>query len=327
MHGSARTSRTVAAKRLLGASGLAGSLLLATACSSGPGFHAGPSTDALGPLPSPSSTALPYGEALDDAVTPVGAALALLNKATNLKDLGTALDNAQQAASTASRDLQDSTAPADASDQNHKLWAALNVLSTDLGTVQTDITTDKACATSSALAEAGQLQSLKDVAGALQTLSAAGYASNYTAPTLPAPQQRALGNGTWVRQGGTSGTGVLKVDNSNGDGDAVVTLSKSGQSAYSLYVVKGQSTTVNGIEDGTYDVYTTSGLDWDANAKMFTENCDFQKFDSPVPYTTDYHGDGSYTYYEETITLHAKAGTDPGDTASSKVPPDQYPTP
>lgn len=303
---------------------LAGALLLATACSSAryPGQDAGPVPDgSMGPLPSssPSPTTVPYGLALESYIAPLSTALGQLTQAGSLDDLNTALAGAQQAASAGAQGLQGADAPSAVADAHRQLYVALGDLATDLGDVQTDISTSKVCATSSALAETGQSQGLKDTVSALQTLSTAGYTSTFSLPQLPQPQQRALNNGAWVREGHDDGSGVLTVDNSAGSTDAVLTLTKDGQSAYSFYVGKGQSAKVSGIEDGSYAIYFTGGTDWDDSTKKFTENCAFTKFQDTADFTTT-----ATTYQTYTLTLSASVG---GNAQTDAVPPDSYPVP
>ncbi|WP_280687179.1 hypothetical protein [Kitasatospora sp. GAS204B] len=324
MHVSPRITGSAGRHPLRRTAVLAGALLLATACSSAryPGPNPGPVPDgSMGPLPtsSPSPTTVPYGQTLESYIAPLSTALGQLTSAGSVTELGTALAGAQQAASDGAQGLQGTDAPAEVADTHRQLYVALDTLATDLGTVQSDIGSSKVCATSSALAETGQSQGLKDVTTALQALSTAGYTSTFTAPQLPQPQQRALKNGTWVREGHDDGSGELTVDNTAGSTDAVLTLTKAGQSAYSFYVGKGQSTKVTGIEDGTYDIYFTGGTDWDDASKKFTEDCAFTKFQDSADYTTT-----NSTYQTYTLTLTASVG---GNAQTNAVPPDTYPVP
>ncbi|MCX4749830.1 hypothetical protein OG455_30675 [Kitasatospora sp. NBC_01287] len=324
LHGSPRTTsspgRGAARHPLRQTAVLTGALLLAAGCTAAHDQGAAP-VGSMGPLPtaSPSPTALPYGQVLESYVSPVSNALAQLTQAGSLDDLNTALASAQQAASAGAQGLQGEDAPSAVGDTHRQLYVALGSLATDLGAVQSDISSSKVCATSSALAETGQSQGLKDVATALQTLSAAGYSSTFTVPQLPQPQQRALDNGAWVRKGSADGSGELTVDNTSGTTDAVLSLVKDGQSAYSFYVLKGKSTKVTGIEDGTYNIFFTGGLDWDDSTKKFTQSCEFTKFDDTADFTTT-----SSTYQTYTLTLSASVG---GNAQTDTVPPDTYPVP
>jgi hypothetical protein len=48
----------------------------------------------------------------------------------------------------------------------------------------------------------------------------------------------------------------------------------------SIYVQANSSATLSGIR-GDYQVYFKSGTDWDGQARTFTRDCRFQKFDDP----------------------------------------------
>jgi len=301
---------------------LVGTLLLATACGSANGPDS-TATGTPGQLPTSSPTPIPYGEILNAEIAPVSTALSLLGQAGSLDALNTALGNAQQAASSSAQALQETTAPVAVAATHRRLYVALSSLATDLGNVQIDIGESKVCATSSALAEAGQSPALKEVSTALQTLSADGYASGFSAPRLPQPQQRALHNGAWVRHGRDQGSGELTVDNNAGDTDAVLTLSKNGRSVYSFYVVKGKTAKVTGIEDGTYGIYFTTGLDWDQASRKFTESCDFTKFEASAHFSTTDNG-YEIRYTTDTITLQPTVG---GNAPTDPVPSGNYPVP
>ncbi|TQF05979.1 hypothetical protein E6W39_31830 [Kitasatospora acidiphila] len=299
---------------------LVGAVLLVTSCSSTPGpppKHSGNGGDAIGTITSPSPD--PYGSTLTTYVGPVDDALGKLTSAGGMDDLNTALAALQRAADSGATGLQDASVPPAVSDSNRQLAGALTTLSTNVDTVQGDMKSSKVCATSSALAEVGGMQGLKDVQSALQTISGSGYSFTFTVPQTPAAQHRALDNGTAVHQGQNDGSGELTVDNGNGDGDAVLTLAQNGQSAYSFYVQKGQTAKMNGIRDGHYDIYFAGGGDWDSGTKKFTQNCSYTKFDQGADFTTT-----DTTYSTLTLTLKATVG---GNATTSDVPPGQYPQP
>ncbi|MDH6139479.1 MULTISPECIES: hypothetical protein [Kitasatospora] len=299
---------------------LVGAVLLVTSCSSTPGpppKHSGNGGDAIGTITSPSPD--PYGATLTTYVGPVNDALAKVASAGSMDDLRTALSNLETAAKSGATGLQGASVPPAVSVDNGQLATALTTLGGNAGEVQTDMGDDKVCATSSALAEVGGMQGLKDIQSALQTISGSGYSFTFTVPQTPAAQHRALDNGTAVRQGQNDGSGQLTVDNGNGDVDAVLTLSQNGQAAYSFYVQKGQTAKMNGLRDGHYDIYFAGGGDWDSGTKKFTQNCSYTKFDQGADFTTT-----DTTYSTLTLTLKATLG---GNATTSDVPPGQYPQP
>ncbi|GAA1944162.1 hypothetical protein [Kitasatospora viridis] len=299
---------------------LFGGVLLVTACGSSAQPHPVRSGDAIGTVVTPSPTPPTYGEDLSTDVGPVNDALAKLPQAGSLDDLNSSLDGLSSAASTGSNDLMQAKVPDNVSDANRQLYVALQTLSSNITALKQDISGSKYCATSSALAAAGGMQGLKDIQTALQAVTGDGYSTTFTVPNTGQLQQRSLGNGSAVRQGDNSGNGEMTVDNSNGDGDAVITLASNGQAAYSFYVDKGQTAKMNGIRDGHYDIFFTGGVDWDSGTKQFTQNCNFSKFDQGNDFTTT-----STTYSTLTITLKASFGQ--GNASTSDVPPGQYPTP
>jgi hypothetical protein len=330
LHGLAQGAGGSVRSGLRVAAALAGAALLVTGCSSArvpsrgdsgeqsvAGSGGQPSAAATTEIPSPTPT--PYGTTLTGYVGPVNDALGKLGQAGSLDDLNTALGGAKQAAGDASSGLRSADVPDQIADANRQLYVALDQLATDLGQVQSDISGSKVCATSSALAETGQAQGLKDVPAALQALASAGYSTTFNVPQTPQPQHRSLDNGAFVREGQDDGNGELTVDNTSGSDDSVITLVKDGQSAYSFYVGKGHSAKITGIRDGSYDVYFAGGLDWDGASKKFTQNCAFSKFDDRTDFTTT---DNTYSTYK--ITLQAVVG---GNATTSDVPVGSYPVP
>ncbi len=308
---------------------LTGGVLLLSACSSAQypqsrpaplktvDGGAGEPTTAAARTPSPTPT--PYGTTLTGLVGPVNDALAKLPQAGSLDELKTALGAVEKAAGDGYTGLQSAIPPTGAGDANRQLYVALNTLVDNFTAVETDISDQKVCATSAALAEAGQAQGLKDIQQALQTLSGAGYPATFTVPQTGQLQHRALDNGSFVREGQDDGNGELTVDNGGGNVDAVLTLTQDGQSAYSFYVVKGQTAKISGIRDGKYDVYFAGGFDWDTGTKKFTQSCAFTKFDDGLDYTTT-----NSTYSTWTLTLKPVVG---GNASTSDVPANQYPVP
>jgi hypothetical protein len=88
--------------------------------------------------------------------------------------------------------------------------------------------------------------------------------------------------------------------------------------SFTVYVHAGNSFTVSGIRDGTYQIYLTTGVDWDPDAPGFSRNCGFTKFADPFEFTTS-----SNQYTEWTITLKASVG---GNARTDEVPPGDFPT-
>jgi len=140
---------------------------------------------------------------------------------------------------------------------------------------------------------------------------------------LPAPvaeQNRRLGNGTFVKKGTRNGSGKLKIDNSGATEDAAISVvpANTKASAFTVYVTAGQTYTVSGVKDGTYQIYLTTGTDWDPAAPGFSRKCAFEKFADSFQFTTT-----SRQYTQWTITLQASTG---GNAQTDNVNPGEFPT-
>ncbi|AUY52298.1 hypothetical protein [Streptomyces sp. CB01881] len=309
----------------------AGATLLLAACSGGgsggtDGFGLKPGkTDAASttasptrtPTPTPTPTRPPYGPVLAGYIDPVNTALGKLNASASLDAFSTALQEAATAATKAGSGLGYADEPATVTTARRQLVVALGQLSTDLTKVRNDIRKKNVCATTSAFAEVGQSEGLKAVPAALAQMNAAGYPTTFNVPQTPQLQTRSQENGTLVREGRLNGSGVLNVDN-GGSSDAVVSLAQNGKSIHSVYVGKGKKASIEGVEDGTYDVYFAGGVDWDPSLKAFTQSCDFSKFDDTMAFET------GRTYTSWSITLQPTVG---GNAKTSDVDEDKFPEP
>ncbi|MEV6978519.1 hypothetical protein [Kitasatospora sp. NPDC093806] len=289
----------------------------AASTSSDGGFSALPAPTYT-PTPTPVYTPPPYGPVLAGYVDPVGVALGKINPAANMTNFMIGLQEAATAANSASQSIGRTTAPATVGTAQRQLVTALSQLATDLTKVRSDIKAKAFCTTGSAYAQVGLSEGLKGVPAALAQMTAAGYATNFTVPQTPQQQTRSLANDTLIRKGRLRGSGVLKVDNSAGSTDSVVSLVLSGKPVHSLYVGKGKEASIEGVEDGTYEVYFSDGVDWDSSLKMFTQNCGYTKFDDTLAFET------GRTYTSWSITLTAKVG---GNAKTSDVPEDTFPQP
>jgi hypothetical protein len=139
---------------------------------------------------------------------------------------------------------------------------------------------------------------------------------------LPAPTEllmRQMGNGTYLKRASTNGSGLLKVNN-EGPKDTAVSLVLAGQTAprLTVYVHAKSSFTARGITDGNYLVFTTAGVDWDSNMRVFSRDCEFMKFSDPLEFKTN-----RGTYTEWTITL---SPTESGNAPVEDVDAESYPT-
>ncbi|WBP89570.1 hypothetical protein [Kitasatospora cathayae] len=304
----------------IGKAGLAiGSALLLAACSGGStgGTAAGGATSAGGPASKATPSEVPFGPVLSKNIDPVNSALAQIPGAKSLSDFDAVLSTLGTAAHSAYRALDIADAPAAVTEDRHDLAIALSVFQDDVAGVRGAIKARDVCALSSAEAKLGASQGLASVSALLTKLAAAGYSASLTVPELPKQQSRSLDNGTMVSTGKLRGEGVFKVDN-GGKTDAVVSLVLNGKTVHSMFVAKGQKASIEGVEDGTYDVYVSEGADWDSATKAFTQSCAFTKFEDNFPFET---GSTSTSW---SITLQPVAD---GNAKTNDVDPNSFPQP
>jgi hypothetical protein len=141
-------------------------------------------------------------------------------------------------------------------------------------------------------------------------LAAKGALQNYHVE-----QDRRLDNGQFVRAGSRTGRGELTIDNGGGQ-DGVVS-----SPAFSVYVRNGSKYTVKGIRDGTYEIFFTTGADWDSQNRTFTRDHTFQRFDDTLNFTTT-KTSTEIRWSTWTITLHSVIG---GTANASEVNPNDFP--
>jgi hypothetical protein len=118
--------------------------------------------------------------------------------------------------------------------------------------------------------------------------------------------------GTYFVRKMSGGYGELIIKNGR-DLDAVAVLTSSWNPKTPLmavYIQAGDTYTIDGIEDGTYELFFTLGEDWDSDQEKFTRNTAYSRFEDPFEFRTT---STTYTAYE--VTLYAVVGgtadTDP----------------
>ncbi len=148
-----------------------------------------------------------------------------------------------------------------------------------------------------------------------QVLAAKGGLQNHRVE-----QDRRLDNGQFVRAGSRTGRGELTIDNGSGQ-DSVVTLAMNKNPELSVYVRNDSKYTVKGIRDGTYEIFFTTGADWDSQNRTFTRDRTFQRFDERLNFTT-IETATEVRWRTATITLHSVPG---GTAMISEVNPNDFP--
>ncbi|GIG98486.1 hypothetical protein [Plantactinospora mayteni] len=281
-------------------------------------------TSGQGGEPSPSAapiTAQEYQALLaevDKAVTP---GFTQLGAAKNPKAVGTAAGTIGRALDQQITALSDVVPPQNAAAAHADLLRGLEGMVDSITETGSAAGAGEVCLGSSALARLSRDPAAEDVRTAQQALAAADPAQPYQVgqfvPKKTADGNRRLGNGVYIKRV-RSGQGQLKIEN-GGSSDAVINLvlGNSKTPTVSVYVRAKGKHTVSSIKDGTYRIYMTGGKDWDARAKAFSRNCNFQRFEDTFKFTTT---SSQYTIW--TITLTPVAG---GNAQTSEVDPNAFP--
>ena len=112
---------------------------------------------------------------------------------------------------------------------------------------------------------------------------------------------------------------MIKVENKT-QRDAVMSYApaNAGAAAVMVYVQAGGNATVSGVHDGSYDLYETSGDDWDGDAKQFTRNCTYQRLNTPAQLKSN-----ARQYTIDTVTLGGQAD---GSAPVAEADPGDFPT-
>ncbi|MEU4625696.1 hypothetical protein AB0G04_37700 [Actinoplanes sp. NPDC023801] len=261
-----------------------------------------------------------FQSALDAADKQLADGINKLRQATTPKAVSSAADALATTVSSQSSSLSALTPPEGAGTAHRDLVDALSALEDDMTAVSSSADSRNVCTGGSASAELSRAEGAADLRTAITALAAADPAAKYRFGSfLPGPtkdQNRRKPNGSYITRT-TGGSGQLKIDNGN-NVDTVVNLVKVGSKkpAVSVYVRGSKKVTTGRIKDGTYQVYTSSGADWDG--KRFARNCQFSKFDSNMKFKTTSR---QFTIWE--IGLKTRLG---GNASSSEVDPDTFPS-
>jgi len=321
-----RAARTKTAMAVGLALGLTALPVLAGCSSAAPAPQA--STRPISPVTILASPMAPakYQHLLTAIDEKLAADTRLLRAARTPLAVSAAATKAQNDISADVSQLQKISAPAALRAAQAALISALRDFGTDLGSASTAAGADQVCAGSSAVAmlsRSGAAAQLRSADSGLATADpAAPVQMGSFLPPVTADTDRRLANGATVKRTTGSGLGQLVIDN-GGSTDALVdlVLGRGHAATMAIYVRARSSSTTTGIGDGTYQVYVTSGTDWDSGHHLITRNCYFEKFDKSIPFTTrNLSNETQYT--RERITLTAVPG---GNVTVSQVRPEQFP--
>jgi hypothetical protein len=250
------------------------------------------------------------GNALKAALDGIGAA-------PPLEPLASQVDSAASAVRAAAQRLTTIVPPTQYAAAQANLVSALDQLASQLSGVRAQVQSRELCAAPSVMATLSSLPGADALRRAAPTLGPAG--ADLTA-ALPAPEplpDRHEHNGTVLRAPG-SGRGEIAAENVP-DHDSAVTLSQDGRAVASFYVARGETAQMANIPDGTYDIFFTSGADWDGGE--FTRSCTFQRFDKAATFATT-ETQNRITYTKLTVILYPSPN---GNAQVVDVPPDSFP--
>jgi hypothetical protein len=315
---SGRTSRIIAATV---------SLLVIAACSAGSGSGEGTGqsqspTDGPTAQPPTSISIKDYSTRLTKVVGPLATALDRLATAKSYKGLERRVTDVSSAAANAATTLGPINPPAELVEPNAKLVAALQAFQGEAGRLSSKVDERSLCTGSVVRAGLGNADATSALRTALASVDAK-LPGDQPALKLPAAGQKAdprPSNGSYVRDGNRSGRAELAIDN-GGSADAVVTLSKEGKPAISVYVRKGKAYTVKNVSDGSYAVFFSGGSGWDDAAHAFGKNCSFSRFEDPLRFRTTRDARGIY-WQNFRITLQPVIG---GTARTNDVDPGDFP--
>ena len=311
------------------------SLVLVGACAAGNGEGAGQSQ---GPSPTvtggtggtaPSQTPAPtpisvkeYSAQLTKAIDPLESALARLARARTYKGLERRVTDVQSAAARAGTALGQLNPPAELAKPNAQLVTALAAFAGTSGSLGSKVDERSLCTGSVVRAAMGNANSTADLRKAVASVNAK-LPGDQPVLKLPAAGQEAgprPSNGTYIRDRNRGGRSELAIEN-GGSADALVTLSRGGKPAISVYVRKGKSYTVRNVSDGSYAVFFGGGSTWDDAARGFGRNCTFSRFQDPLKFRTTRDARGIY-WQNFRITLQPVIG---GTARTDDVDPNDFP--
>jgi hypothetical protein len=282
----------------------------------GGNLAAGTSTPS--PTAPPQLSSSDYQQLLTTTDTDLGTGFAALRSARRPVAVHDAANALSLSAQIAADRLVGVTPPDNVKSVNAQLATDLSDLASMLSKTAAAADVQDVCTASSALADVTAADATANLRTDIQALVAASYTFGAFLPDPVKSTNRRAANG-YLKRISNRGLGQLKINNS-GSMDTVVSLvPRSGSKAVGTVYVRGKGRfTVTGVRDGTYRIFVTSGVDWDASLKSFTRTCDFRKFDDTLKFSTT-----STRFTVWTITLQATTG---GNTASSAVDPDEFPT-
>ncbi len=307
-----------------------GAIALAASSSNSKGKKPGSTVaNGTGTTASPSAAAPPMTpEAYTQLLSGVDAAITpALQKALTGKNPTAIADAAETLYTTTMTEVSEldkATPPAEVKQAHSDLVSALGAFAQAAEDLAGASKNGDVCGGSSALSTLSNSPSVGQVRTAADSLAKLDPGHIYKVgaflPKATPAQNRRLNNGQYIKKGNRGGSGKLKIDNTGAPTDAAISMTpiNSKAAAFTVYVRAGTSYTVSGVRDGNYQIYLTSGSDWDPGIPGFAFKCDFSKFADTFQFSTT-----RTQYTQWTITLKAAVG---GNAQTDTVNPGDFPT-
>lgn len=128
--------------------------------------------------------------------------------------------------------------------------------------------------------------------------------------------------GTIIKEGHRIGMGELTVINDNPRADAVaVLMDLDDKSLTAFYIRSGESSTLEGIDSGEYDLYFTTGNRWNSSSNRFDIDSEFYRLSEPLSFDI-VEVDGGLQYSTWTIALQ-EAVPDANQAAQKNMAPER----
>jgi hypothetical protein len=264
-----------------------------------------------------------YQEKLRSASSALAPVFDRLTAAGSAESAATELPQAS-AAAVAAEQLLNVGPPAEVLAGHRDLLAGLRQLATDLAELSGQVAAMELCAAPAILAAVSNTSGVDSLRTVREDLGSGRFGTSYQwGEFLPAATplpDRQLANGRLLDSQRRDGRGRLTVDNGT-EHDAVVKLVKGGTPIVSIYVSKMSEATIEKVDDGSYELFYTSGTDWDGQLETFTRSCQFERFDEPADFvTTSVAGGIQYTVMS--VGLQPRIG---GNALTTPVPFESFP--
>lgn len=275
-------------------------------------------------LPTPPAlSSAAYQEKLQSASSAVAPAFDRFAAVESPQDAHAELERASAAVLDTAR-LLDVTPPSEVVAVHRDMLAGLRQLATDLSQLSDQAASMELCAGPSIVPSVSNTPGMNNLRTVQEALSSGRLGASYQwGEFLPAPTllpERRLANGQLIDSLRRTGSGQLEVDNGT-EHDAVVKLVQGDKPIVSVYVRNGSTTTVEKINDGSYELFYTSGTDWDEQLKTFTRSCQFKRMEEPAEFTTTQTSGGT-SYTIQTVGLQPRIG---GNASAAEVPDQSFP--